>query len=45
MINLKRNSKKELLKATGLRAKGLYKSISGDKNANGDGLVPLSLSL
>jgi len=30
---------------TKLIARGSYKSISGDKNANGDGLVPLSSSL
>ena len=30
---------------TKIIARGSYKSISGDKNANGDGLVPLSSSL
>tara|TARA_Y100001933_G_scaffold217221_1_gene224688 strand:+ start:601 stop:1032 length:432 start_codon:yes stop_codon:yes gene_type:complete len=30
---------------TKLIARNSYKSISGDKNANGDGLVPLSSSL
>ena len=30
---------------TKLIARGSYKSISGDENANGDGLVPLSSSL
>ena len=38
------NSKKTSL-ITKLIAKGSYKSISGDKNAIGDGLVPLSSSL
>ena len=30
---------------TEIIARGSYKSISGDKNANGDGLVPLSSSI
>ena len=41
---VKINSKKTSF-ITKLIARGSYKSISGDKNANGDGLVPLSSSL
>ena len=36
---------KQISLITKIIARGSYKSISGDKNANGDGLVPLSSSL